>query len=422
MIHDKDRGIEAINYNLLNLPDEILFTNGNLIIHRYDATGNRLETRYLTPKIPTTVPLGNVLPSLILPESFHITRDVFHNNIVYNVDTNDVFGIKFVHNPEGYIRYNNMNEHYHFYYIKDLLGNIRETYKIPNAGTKECVQRMQYYPSGLPWVESAGASEHPYKYNSKEFVEMHGLDEYDSKARWYYPAICRTTTMDPLAEKYYSISPYAWCGNNPIRFVDPEGKDVYHYNHNTGEFSLYEETDNEYDVIGKFKYNAEIGKYEPQMQKDGSIKTYSDHLGNNDKIAKGILKNNLNIREDGRIIISDQTGLTLDDIYNFALILDEVAGKEISGFVLEAPVEKNKKIVQIEPYKDNSTDKSRTRIMDFAPYNVLQHFHTHGHAHTYTVATMPSELDLNFKNNKAAPLWPSIQLLILHNYGSPIKY
>jgi hypothetical protein len=32
---------------------------------------------------------------------------------------------------------------------------------------------------------------------------MHSLDEYDSKARWYYPAICRTTTMDPLAEKYY---------------------------------------------------------------------------------------------------------------------------------------------------------------------------------------------------------------------------
>lgn len=30
------------------------------------------------------------------------------------------------------------------YYIKDHLGNVRETYKIPNAGTKECVQRMQY--------------------------------------------------------------------------------------------------------------------------------------------------------------------------------------------------------------------------------------------------------------------------------------
>lgn len=117
-----------------------------------------------------------------------------------------------------------MNEHYHFYYIKDHLGNVRETYNIPNAGTKECVQRMQYYPSGLPWAETTNSSEQPYKYNSKEFVEMHGLDEYDSEARWYYPAICRTTTMDPLAEKYYPTSPYAWCGNNPVRFVDNNGR------------------------------------------------------------------------------------------------------------------------------------------------------------------------------------------------------
>lgn len=133
---------------------------------------------------------------------------------------------EFVHNPEGYIRYYGPEEHYHFYYIKDLLGNIRETYVHPEAGYKECIQRMQYYPSGLPWVKSAGASEQPWKYNGKEFVEMHGLDEYDSKARWYYPAICRTTTMDPLAEKYYSTSPYAWCGNNPINAIDPDGRKI----------------------------------------------------------------------------------------------------------------------------------------------------------------------------------------------------
>ena len=89
---------------------------------------------------------------------------------------------------------------------------------------------MQYYPSSLLWAEAAGASEQPWKYNGKEFVEMHGLDEYDSKARWYYPAICRTTTMDPLAEKYYSTSPYAWCGNNPVRFVDPDGMDTLIFN------------------------------------------------------------------------------------------------------------------------------------------------------------------------------------------------
>ena len=107
-----------------------------------------------------------------------------------------------------------------------MMQNIRETYIHPDANYKECVERTQYYPSGLPWAErlSDSFTAHPWKYNGKEFVEMHGLDEYDSKARWYYPAICRTTTMDPLAEKYYPTSPYAWCGNNPVRFVDPDGR------------------------------------------------------------------------------------------------------------------------------------------------------------------------------------------------------
>ena len=111
----------------------------------------------------------------------------------------------------------------HYYYHQDHLGNICAVW---DATHDSIVQQTLYYASGLPVSVSTGQGVQPYKYNGKEFVEMHGLDEYDSKARWYYPAICRTTTMDPLAEKYYPTSPYAWCGNNPVGNVDLDGKEI----------------------------------------------------------------------------------------------------------------------------------------------------------------------------------------------------
>ena len=165
----KDRGIAAIRYNLLNLPDTIRFTNGNQIIHTYDAAGNRLRTAYYTRKVTTTVPLGNTLP-VGTTANYYATHDIFHRNCVYHTRnaTSTDYSIEFVHNPEGYIRYYTEEEHYHFYYIKDHLGSIRETYVHPSANYKQCIQRMQYYPSGLPWNTNYVANEQPYKYGGKE--------------------------------------------------------------------------------------------------------------------------------------------------------------------------------------------------------------------------------------------------------------
>ena len=55
---------------------------------------------------------------------------------------------------------------------------------------------------------------------------MHGLDLYDYGARQYDPVVPMFTQQDPMAEKYYHLSPYVYCGNNPVNAFDPDGKKV----------------------------------------------------------------------------------------------------------------------------------------------------------------------------------------------------
>ena len=45
--------------------------------------------------------------------------------------------------------------------------------------------------------------------------------------RLYDPLTDRWTTQDPMSEKYYASSPYAYCQNDPVRFIDPDGSDIW---------------------------------------------------------------------------------------------------------------------------------------------------------------------------------------------------
>ena len=63
-----------------------------------------------------------------------------------------------------------------------------------------------------------------YRFNAKEEQVIGDIGLIDYGARFYDPLMARWTTPDPLAEKYYGISPYAFCNNNPVNFVDPDGE------------------------------------------------------------------------------------------------------------------------------------------------------------------------------------------------------
>ena len=80
-----------------------------------------------------------------------------------------------------------------------------------------------YYPFGGLQNDSEIKSKQSHKYNGKELDRTHGLDVYDYAARQYDAAICQFTSIDPLCEDYYHISPYAYCAGNPVRYTDPTG-------------------------------------------------------------------------------------------------------------------------------------------------------------------------------------------------------
>ncbi|MFL9836992.1 RHS repeat-associated core domain-containing protein, partial [Flavobacterium sp. ST-75] len=61
----------------------------------------------------------------------------------------------------------------------------------------------------------------PFKFNGKEYDEETG--NYYYGARYYDPKWSMFIGVDPLAEKYSDWSSYAYCANNPIRYIDPTG-------------------------------------------------------------------------------------------------------------------------------------------------------------------------------------------------------
>jgi RHS repeat-associated protein len=101
------------------------------------------------------------------------------------------------------------------------------TVRIIKANT---VQIMDYYPFGLMWEKQDVTStdnlkwHHGKELQENEFAQQgKSLDLEDFGARMYDPILGRWWSVDPLAEKFLSLSPYNGMGNNPIFFIDPNG-------------------------------------------------------------------------------------------------------------------------------------------------------------------------------------------------------
>ena len=109
------------------------------------------------------------------------------------------------------------------------MGNIRTVLD----DNKSVIQANDYYPFGMAHHTYA-LDKNKYLYNGKELQDdvLSGTEfgNLDYGARFYDPMIGRWHVKDPLAEKYYGFSVYNYCINNPLKFIDYGGKEIFIYN------------------------------------------------------------------------------------------------------------------------------------------------------------------------------------------------
>jgi RHS repeat-associated protein len=214
MTADLNNDISSIRYNALNLPSRVE-KGASYIIYTYTANGEKIRVDYYKLGIPVSKENRPTL-SNIRGLFRHSYTEYCGNHIFENGELKQTLF------DGGYVTYSNGEPEYHFY-VRDHQGNNRLV--MNEDGVVEQVN--DYTPFGVQMKNSfAETSDQRYKYNGKELDRMLGLDLYDYGARFYNARIARWQTIDPLCEKYYSISPYAYCANNPLNLVDPDGCDI----------------------------------------------------------------------------------------------------------------------------------------------------------------------------------------------------
>jgi RHS repeat-associated protein len=185
-------------YNHLNLATEITNPHGRLFTE-YDAAGSKVKETII--------------------ENNDTTIRYFNGGSIYEKDGDSM---KLIYHalPEGYIsngRYDSV--------IHDYLGSVRTVIDVDSNKTVE----INHYD---PWGVEYGLSNslygvQMYKHQGMERLRVTGFVLHDHG--WRIPDNVHGgewLTRDPLEEMYYWNSPYVYCNNNPLRFVDKDGREI----------------------------------------------------------------------------------------------------------------------------------------------------------------------------------------------------
>jgi RHS repeat-associated protein len=236
MESDTNKGITAIAYDHLNLPETITVgTQGNQVEYVYDATGAKLSKTVQENVNGTT----------------QISVTQYDGNFVYSdMGNSGTMELQFFSTPEGYVvpvagtsgsvkgfdtggGGTSYSSYSYVFQYKDHLGNVRLSYSDADLNgainpATEIIEENNYYPFGLEhkgYNNVVNGTENNYfNFNGKELEEDLGLGWIDYGARRYMRDLGRWASMDPKASLMPDQSPFVFSFNSPLMFIDPDGE------------------------------------------------------------------------------------------------------------------------------------------------------------------------------------------------------
>jgi len=234
------------------------------------------------------------------------TTRYYDDGIEYTSITND---IDFIHTEEGRAL-NSAGSYNYEYTLSDHLGNNRVTFDVTHGEVGE----EDYYPFGMS-VPVQPTNNH-YLYNKKELQDATG--DYDYGARFYDPVIAKWTSVDPLAEASKNLAIYNYGNNNPIKNIDPDGKEVL-----SGQGQFGGDLYTGFDALNLYKELQQQQNHD-EDKKDNSKKHTGIYVHNKDGSIARYPDGALKLRPDVRDHLQKQLNkiAIIEQIVGFATMLE----------------------------------------------------------------------------------------------------
>ena len=356
LTYNPDKGA-TITYDLVGYMKKIDFGDSKITQYIYNSDGTKLKTSYTTGSVISTIEyIGPYLLS-----NGQMDKFLFDG---------------------GYITFSGSTPVFH-YYITDHLGNNRNV--LSEKGTIE--QTTNYYPfGGIIGDLSKAPESQSYKYNGKEYDHQHGLDWYDYGARHYDAALCLFPAIDPLCEKYYNVSPYAYCANNPVNRIDPDGRDWFE----TEQGNL---------------------RWQPNVHSQSDLQEGYKYIG------ESLERNNATYRDDGTIMFPNESQAYERMAYQgrSSKSPNNPSGKEQMAFIL------NNGSVLVMPDNWNDSETSTFKQTGITRKNhvlIDKHGNKFGYVAQVHTHSLGADKGLSPEDKSFAKADPDISIFVMHGDGN----